>query len=90
MLTNGINRIAKLLFLSLVLLALAVSPGIALSQTNLPAPVTASPLPSQAPPSAESKSDQIEQRWILSSLIVVLLGVGAAYRARKPQSAAAK
>ena len=90
MLTNCINRIAKSFFLALLLLTLAVSPGTAQSQTNLPAPATATPLPSQATPPAESKSDQIEQRWILSFLIVLLLVIGAAYRVRKPQNAAAK
>ena len=82
MLTIGTNRIAKSLSLALMLLALA--PGTARSQTNSPAPAATAPPPSHSTPPAES--DQIEQRWMLSGLILVLLGIGAIYLMRKPQT----
>ena len=90
MLTNLITQVAKSFSLALLLLALAVAPGAALSQTNSPAPAVAAPPSSPATPPAEPKSDQIKQRWILSAVIVVLLGIGAVYLVRKPQNAAAK
>ncbi len=90
MLTNRIDPIAKSFFLALLMLAMAMAPGAALSQTNSLAPAMAAPPTLQATPPVESKSDQIKQRWILSALIVVLLGVGAAYRAHKPQTVVQK
>ena len=86
MLTNCLNRIAKSLSLAFMLLALAMTSSTALSQTNSPAPATTTP-----PASLEqSNAEQVKQRWILSTLIVALLGVGAVYLLRKPQNAAAK
>jgi hypothetical protein len=90
MLTNCITQVAKSLPLVLLLLALAVASGPALSQTNSPTPAISAPPSSQATPPTEPKSDQIKQRWILSTLIVVLLGIGAVYLARKPQNSMAK
>jgi len=86
MLTNCLNRIAKSLSLAFMLLALAMIPSAALSQTHSPAPGTTTP-----PASLEqSNAERVKQRWILSTLIVALLGVGAVYLLRKPQNAAAK
>jgi len=88
MLTNCLNRIAKSLSLAFMLLALAMTSSTALSQTNSPAPAPATTTP---PASLEqSNAERVKQRWILSTLIVALLGVGAVYLLRKPQNAAAK
>jgi len=89
MLTNCMNRIAKFFYLALLLLALTWVSTTGRSQTNPPVSTISASPPSHTPPPDQSDSERIKQRWILSTLIVVLLGIGAAYRARKPQNAAA-
>jgi hypothetical protein len=87
---NCINRIATSLSLALMLLALPLGPGTALSQTNPPASSMPGYAPSHAAPLDQSNAERIKQRWILSTLIAVLLGIGAAYLVRKPQNGTAK
>jgi hypothetical protein len=87
MLTNPINRIATLLSLALLLLALASIT--APSQTNIPT-TTAAPPSSRESSRGQPNAERLKQRWILSTLIVVLLGVGAIYLARKPRNAVGK
>jgi len=84
------NRIAKLFCLALMLLALTWVSTTGRPQTNAPVPtMSASP----SPPAAladQSNAERIKQRWILSTLIVALVGIGAAYRVRKSQNAAGR
>jgi len=88
--TNCMNRIAKLFCLALMLLALTWVSTTGRSQTNPPVPtMSASPSPPAAL-SDQSNAERIKQRWILSTLIVVLVGIGAAYRVRKSQNAAGR
>jgi hypothetical protein len=90
MLTNCMNRIATLFCLALMLLALTWVSTTGRSQTNPPVSTISASPPSHAPLPDQSNAERIKQRWILSTLIVVLLGIGAAYHVRKPQNAAAK
>ncbi|MDB6016941.1 MAG: hypothetical protein JWR19_1430 [Pedosphaera sp.] len=100
----SLNRISKwalvwtCVLLSLALFLPTATAVIDGSLTNRPgsqpppsAPAASSTTTPAAPiPSAHTQSaaDQIKQRWLLSGLILVLLGAGAYYLTRKPSASA--
>jgi hypothetical protein len=70
-------------FLPATLLAALVLLGApALAQTNVPSAMAASSAQDAVKPGEQSRAEAVKQRWILGTLIVVLLAVGAAHQAR--------